>query len=242
MSNLSFDNYTAVAQKKTVSNTEVAGRYGFQDVAEKAILADLVRKLSLDGSDTLLEVGCGPGNLLIPLSYWVAHGTGIDNEIALARLNARGADAARVTTLAGNFLTMPLPTRVYSKILVYSVIQYLDTLETALAFIGRALSLLQPGGRMLLGDLPNSDKKKRWSSSSAGIEVGAAWKQQINAAGEHPLADLPIDAKLVTVNDQFVMNIMLNARQAGVESYLLSQSPALPFGNSREDILFVRHK
>ena len=34
MSNLSFDNYTAVAQKKIVSNTEVAGRYGFQDVAE----------------------------------------------------------------------------------------------------------------------------------------------------------------------------------------------------------------
>ena len=90
--------------------------------------------------------------------------------------------------------------------------------------------------------LLNLRQKKRWSSSSAGIEVGAAWKQQINAAGEHPLADLPIDAKLVTVNDQFVMNIMLNARQAGVESYLLSQSPALPFGNSREDILFVRHK
>jgi hypothetical protein len=42
--------------------TEQAGRYAFQAEAERLILADVVSKLQLDPADTLLVVGCGPGN------------------------------------------------------------------------------------------------------------------------------------------------------------------------------------
>lgn len=241
MSNQSFENYTKVGQKNAVSNIEVAGRYAFQASAEKAILSDLIQKLSLQSMDRLLDIGCGPGNLLVPLSYWVAQATGIDNETAIARLQARGADAMRVQTLPGNFLTMPRPVTQYNKIYIYSVIQLMDSLDTALAFIDRALSLLEPGGRMLLGDLPNSDKKKRWACSPAGIAASQAWRDQLASVGEHPLADLPVDKALVRVDDDFVWRVMAHARKSGLECYLLPQPSNLPFGNTREDILFVKH-
>jgi hypothetical protein len=56
--------------------TEQAGRYAFQAEAERLILADVMSKLQLDPADTLLVVGCGPGTLLIPLSFVVAQATG----------------------------------------------------------------------------------------------------------------------------------------------------------------------
>lgn len=241
MSDKSFENYTQVAKKEAASNLEVAGRYAFQALAEKRILADVTKKLGLTGGDKLLEIGCGPGNLLVPLSYWVGQASGIDNQIALDRLRSRGVDASRIHLIPGNFLEVDIEGLSFNKVLIYSVIQYMDSVETAINFITRAMSLLEPGGRLLLGDLPNTDKKTRWAQSEKGKVAAQQWHHQMTSVSDHPLADLPVDNSLVSVNDSFAFRIMAHGRDLGAETYLLSQSSDLPFGNTREDILFIKH-
>ncbi len=239
MSSTSFENYSKLAGSTDVGNTEVSGRYSFQSLAERRIVLDVIEKLRLSSDDSLLEIGCGPGNLLIPLSYIVNHATGIDNEAALARLAARCGASSQVTLMAGDFLSMPLPPQLFSKILIYSVIQYMENPAQATAFAVRALSLLAPGGRLLLGDLPNRDKKSRFQSTPEGMRSTAEWRSELSTVGPHPISGFPADGQLVEVDDVFTLRLLEVGRESGFESYLLPQPSNLPFGNSREDLIFV---
>lgn len=239
MSSKSFENYTRIAELTEAGYTEVAGRYAFQAVAERRIIPDVAAKLALDSQDTLLEIGCGPGNLLLPLSFMVAEASGIDNSAAIKRLQERSGLSKQIEGIVGDFLTMELSTKRYTKVLIYSVIQYMAGLEEAKTFVARALQLLSPGGYMLLGDLPNSDKKLRWIKSSAGQQSYAEWQALVSEAGVHPLSSQPDDDRLVTIDDEFVHSLMRLARNSGFESFVLPQPSVLPFGNTREDILFV---
>jgi cyclopropane fatty-acyl-phospholipid synthase-like methyltransferase len=239
MSNKSFENYLSLAKKEAAKNIEVAGRYAFQAEAERNSIRDISNKLSLCSGDSLLEIGCGPGNLLLPLSYMVKSCAGIDNSKSLERLRARGGDAKRIELYPGNFLEMDLPEIRFDKILIYSVIQLVDDMANAMNFVSRALTLLQSGGTLMLGDIPNSDKKKRWLNTKSGQDAAINWKQQVDAAGEHPMAHASPDTNLVTVDDHFVSQVMLFGRSLGYETYLIPQKSNLPFGNTREDIIFV---
>jgi cyclopropane fatty-acyl-phospholipid synthase-like methyltransferase len=238
MSNKSFDNYLHLAQMNNVSDVEVAGRYAFQAEAERNILLDVANKLSLCGGDRLLEIGCGPGNLLIPLSYLVERSAGIDNASSLERLHKRTGGSCNIDLYPGNFLEMNLPSQRFNKILIYGVVQLLDSMDAVICFISRALSLLDKNGVLLLGDLSNQDKKKRWLNSKTGKDATADWMGQTAKNGPHPMSALEADRSLVALDDNFVMQAILYGRSMGFESYLLPQPSALPFGNSREDILY----
>lgn len=239
MSSTSFDNYARLAQLQEADNTEVAGRYTFQSSAERRIIKDVTEKLALDSDDSLLEIGCGPGNLLLPLSYQVARCASIDNHAALERLTARCGTPMHIETYSGDFLSMELPGSLFSKVLIYSVLQYVDSQASAIHFLRRALSLLRPGGRLLLGDLPNQDKKRRFTQSQAGVLASQEWLALVSDAGAHPLSGLPEDDRLLVVNDDLLLTLLKCGRAEGYESYLLSQPAGLPFGHTREDLLFV---
>ncbi len=242
MSSISFKNYSHIASLSNMSNTEVAGRFAFQQEAERKILSDLLVKLDLEVSDSLLEIGCGPGNLLVPLSGFCDKAAGIDNEAAITRLKNRFAKDAELTCIPGNFLEMNLPTSHFDKILIYGVLQYLSNRDEVLDFIGRALSILKPGGRMLLGDLPNISKKSRFVNSESGREIAKNWAEQIkDAGGKHPLEKMESDSQLITFDDALVLDLIAFIRGKGFESFLLPQPLGLPFGGSREDILVVAH-
>lgn len=239
MSKVSFENYQRVAQLPNVSNTEVAGRHAFQKEAERKILSDLLVKLDLKATDALLEIGCGPGNLLVPLSGFCAKAAGIDNEAAITRLKNRFATDTDITCMSGNFLEMNLPAAHFDKILIYSVLMCLSSRDEVLNFIERALSLLQPGGRMLLGDLPNVSKKSRFVNSTSGQVIAKNWAELIKDV-RAPM-EIAKDNNLVTFNDSLILDLMAFIRDKGFESFLLPQPLDLPFGGSREDILVVAH-
>ena len=239
MSSTSFDNYSRIALLEGASDIEVAGRYGFQSSAERRIVRDVFEKLALISDDSLLEIGCGPGNILLPLSYQVKRCAGIDNHAALQRLGRRCGTASHIETYPGDFLAMELPEVSFSKILVYSVLQYLDSCEQAVEFVQRALSLLHAGGRLMIGDLPNKDKKRRFTNSQTGTRTSQEWAALVSSSGDHLMSNLPTDERLLEVNDAFVLELLLQGRAAGHESYLLPQPDDLPFGHTREDILFI---
>ena len=239
MSSTSFDNYARLARQQEAGNTEVAGRYSFQSSAERRIIRDVTDKLALDSDDSLLEVGCGPGNILLPLSYQVARSAGIDNHAALERLAARCGTPMHIELHPGDFLSMELPELLFSKVLIYSVLQYVDSRASAIQFLRRALSLLRPGGRLLIGDLPNQDKKRRFTESTAGVLASKEWRALVSDAGSHPLSGLPEDDRLLVVDDDLLLALLKCGRTEGYESYLLPQPTDLPFGHTREDLIFV---
>src|SRR5262249_59948941 len=65
-------------------------------------------------------------------------------------------------------------------IICYSVLHYVFEEGNVFDFLDRSLQLLAPGGAMLLGDIPNASKRKRFFASARG----AAFPKRLTSRGE----------------------------------------------------------
>jgi ubiquinone/menaquinone biosynthesis C-methylase UbiE len=236
MSRKSFENYGKIAESLK-NHTIIAGRYPFQDDAERKIIPDIMTKLDLSTHDTMLEIGCGTGNLLIPLSFSVKEIVGIDHVSCLNSLKKR-TEAKNISLISGNFLDLSI-NKQFDKILCYSVLHYLREGEV-LQFIGKALLLLTSGGMALFGDIPNQSRKDRFLQSKLGKKLDAEWKALVSSQPDKEEVLLESDNELVTFNDDLTMKILQQFRHQGYDTYILPQPPHLPFGYTREDILVIR--
>ncbi|MEL6316178.1 MAG: methyltransferase domain-containing protein [Pseudomonadota bacterium] len=234
MSRVTFENYATLSRAELPA-TQIAGRYHVQAEAERRIVPDVVDKLAIAPDDALLEIGCGVGALIAPLSYLVRSAAGVDHPDVLAALRRRIGEG-RVETLPGNFLDLEI-SGAYSKILVYSVLHCLSDGDEAMRFIQKAAGLLRPGGRLLLGDLPNSDRKARFQASPRGRAFEAEWAAARAADPDAPGPELQPDPDCFTPDDAFLLRILAWARGAGAHAYILPQPPDLPFGHTREDVV-----
>lgn len=165
----------------------------------------------------------------------------MDNCGAMERLKARFT-ATNVEYVVGSFPDMR-PIRMYSKILIYSVLHCLSSLDQVEEFVFAALEFLEPGGRMLLGDLPNSDLKARFLNSDSGRIFDAEWqasrKPLVRAASEFQSRAAEIGC-LGTFDDNFLVSLLCKIRSKGYSTYLVPQKPLMPFGNTREDIIIAK--
>jgi 2-polyprenyl-3-methyl-5-hydroxy-6-metoxy-1,4-benzoquinol methylase len=245
VSRISFENYGRRA-RKLADATLATARYTIQKAAQKRIVADVAAKLDLQPEDRLLEIGCGIGMLLVPLSFLVEQATGIDHRSCVQRLQ-RSFCGENLRLVAGNFLDAKVRVQErgalgFDKILCYSVLHYLSDEDEVFAVLDRALGLLEPGGRVLLGDLPNESLKERFLSSPAGRAFTKSWKkaQAKERAENGPELGLPEDPRLVHFDDALVLKICADCRRRGFDAYILPQQGDLPFGHTREDLLIVR--
>jgi len=237
MSRLTFENYGARA--RSLDNyTEIAGRYRIQKDAERSIVSDVISKLAIQVDDTLIDIGCGVGNLLIPLSFVCEQVTGIDHDGCIARLSSRLIDFKNVDLLVGNFLDVSVD-RKFDKILCYGVLHCLVDAEEVIFFINKALDMLKPGGRALFGEIPNVSTKQRFLDSNSGKEFTEKWNRLIhnNTTEENDDLNLAKDESLVQFNDELMLRVLRETRANGYHSYVLSEPSHLPFGHTREDIL-----
>jgi len=237
MSRISFENYGKLAQSLK-DDTEVSGRYKIQHEAEKKILADVIKKLELQSEDSVLEIGCGVGNLLIPFSFFVREITGIDHSSCIKRLKDRFPKAKNVSFISGNFLDINIDKK-YNKILCYSVIHCLEHSDEVFKFIYKALQLLVPGGMALFGDIPNKSTKKRFVNSEQGRQFVSEWEELLKRqtdSNNKTITQIP-DKKSVQFDDDLILKILKLFRDKGYHTYVFPQTPELPFGNTREDIL-----
>lgn len=229
-----FGELAARASDETI----IAGRYPFQ--SEEAVLRDVDRKLSLSASDSCLDVGCGPGNLLIPISFLVDDCMGVDHPEVLKRLRQR-APEEDIVTKPGDFRSIDF-NRNFDKIIAYSVLHYLEDENEVLAFVDKAMSLLRPGGRLLLGDIPNETKLNRFTSTPFGSEFTDEWEERVaEMNGETTFSDLfDGDVPRVTLDDKMIFRILDHGRGGEFETYLMPQPEGLPFHYTRDDILVHR--
>lgn len=240
MGRATFENYGTRASLG-LSPTETAGRHEMQIYAERRILADILGKLKPEPSNSLLEIGCGPGSLLIPLSFAVDRAVGIDHPDVIGKLNNRHS-SPNIETIGGNFLDLEISEK-FDRILIYSVLHCLKDSGEVFAFVSKAAALLGDHGRILIGDLPNLSLKQRAQSTPAGIEAEARWRLEsatdANRFKDQIAPELKPDTELVQFDDQMLCELMVSLRSNSLEAYLLPQPELLPFGRTREDLLAV---
>jgi hypothetical protein len=120
-------------------------------------------------------------------------------------------------------------------VLAYSVLHYVFAEGNGWDFLDRSLDLLAPGGAMLLGDIPNVSKRKRFFMSDAGIV------HHMRFTGQDAPPPLEFNApEPGRIDDAVVLGLLARARAAGFDAYLLAQPDELPMANRREDILIRR--
>lgn len=244
MSKKTFQQYGVLADTE-LSLSVKSGRYRVHAENEPHLIRDILGKLDLQPTDRLLEIGCGAGNVLIPLSFMVAQATGIDHPKVVERLNKRFTDK-RLRLIGTDFLDYrPGADEDYEKILINSVLAALSDEAEAFRFIDKAAELLVPGGRLLLGDIANVDKKKRFVETEFGRAFNREWQARVASADgaveeNEAAAILKVDDEMLVPTDDFVLGLIGRFRRPGWEAYCLPQPTNLPFGHTREDVLIIR--
>jgi SAM-dependent methyltransferase len=224
--------------------TARAGRYSFQADAMRRIIPDILPKLKLEPHHRLLDIGCGTGALLIPLSYLVAEVIGLDHPNVVAELSKRLPND-RISLIGGGFPGTVID-GMFDRIVAYSVMQCLPTFEDAKAFALAACGLLQPGGRLLIADFPNKDRQERLRKTEAGKAFEREWAELRAAQGEvtpeqrAAIEELGKARQLGGMTNEQICDLLLTIRAAGYEAFLAEQDPELPFGRTREDLVITR--
>ena len=88
---------------------------------------------------------------------------------------------------------------------------------------------------MLIGDIPNISKRKRFFSSASGIR----YHQDFMKTDSKPEVNYcAIEGD--KIDDAVILGVIMRARSQGCDAYWLPQSSSLPMANRREDILITK--
>jgi cyclopropane fatty-acyl-phospholipid synthase-like methyltransferase len=239
---IGFEDFRRFAQDQSMSKYE---RIGFPDSYrqgyEASIFADICGKLSNLQAQGRHVVDIGPGcsdlpRMLVELCASNNHAlTLIDSQEMLDLLG----DADFIAKVPAMYPQCPdwIASQVgkVDVILCYSVLQYVFVDVSFFQFLDVSLSLLAPGGQMLIGDIPNVSKRKRFFAS----ETGKQFHMRHMKTDQAPVVEFN-KIEHGQIDDAVVMALVERARAQGFDAYVLPQGNALPMANRREDVLIVR--
>jgi SAM-dependent methyltransferase len=239
---LTYDAFREMASDPSLSPHERSGfPDSYREGAEAAILADVEAKLpALAGTGaTVVDLGCGAGPLAVALRRRCADRRHELTLVDSPEVLAQHAEEPGVWKVPGRFPETPeLLERLAEgcdAVLAYSVLQYAFVDASAFAFVDAALTLLRPGGRLLVGDLPNASMRRRFLASAAG----RAYHREYTGRDEDPPVEWPA-LPAGEIDDAVALALIARARDAGYHAWALPQAPGLPMANRREDLLFER--
>jgi len=238
---LTFDAFRALAAAEGLSRYE---RIGFPDSYraghEENIYRDVCSKLTSLGTRGARVLDIGPGcsdlpHLLIETCRARGHELFLcDSPEMLALV----PEEPFVRKCPGRF---PQDTNLaehagwFDAILVYSVLHYVFVEASVFDFLDACLGLLAPGGQLLIGDVPNITKRKRFFTSEAGVRC----HQAFTGTDERPGVTFNV-VERSKIDDAVILALVARARAAGFDAYVVPQAPDLPMANRREDILVTR--
>lgn len=240
---LDFEDFKDLAKDKTLTRHEKIHapnyvREGYNEV----IIKDITSKLpEINGdNNVIIDIGCGCDDMSVELTKKI-----INNKNVLYLLDS----AEMLALMPNNDLIHKIPGKfpeesenfieqhknIADAMLMYSMLQYVCVHDSIFNFIDKALELLKPGGKMLLGDLPNRSKRRRFFASNKGIKT----HQEYTKTNEIPKVD-PWEIEYAKLDDSMIFAILQRYRAGGHETYILPQGDDLPFATRREDILIVK--
>jgi SAM-dependent methyltransferase len=155
------------------------GRRDQDDEEFFATGADLVRELEnelkrLPRCVRALEIGCGPGRLMRPMSrhFGEIHGVDVSDEmIARAREKLRGVPHAFAHHASGSDLSM-FPDEYFDFVYSYAVFQHIPSAEVVFSYLRETVRVLKPGGvaHLQINGLPKTSKAyTTWE----GVRIGS---------------------------------------------------------------------
>jgi SAM-dependent methyltransferase len=121
------------------------------------VAAAIRRELSLDGSATVLEYGCGTGLLGFALQRDVGRLTLADSSremLAVLREKIAATGAVNMTPIQLDLLTDPLPAERFDLVCTLLTLHHIRDTDAILA---RFHDVLAPGGAVAIGDLDAED-------------------------------------------------------------------------------------
>lgn len=239
--NLTFEDFGQLAKDDSLKPHEKIGFPSvFREGHDEEIFSEIKSKTDWKSAEKILDIGCGCGDLTrIVLQAAKEDNKALTLVDSIEVLNQL-KDQARVQKISGRF---PDNFEVVKKsgavdiIICYSVFHYVFNEVNIFQFIEKCLELLNPGGRLLLGDIPNLTKRNRFLLSPAG----ELFHQKLMNTSSKPEVH-PHTMETGKIDDGIIFGLLSRYRNMGVETYLLPQSAALPLANSREDLLFVKSK
>lgn len=239
----SYEKFRRLAAEPALSPNERVGFFDhLREGQEEGILADILGKMPPlhQPRAAVADIGCGSSALVERLIEHCGHQQQtlllVDSPEMLSHL----PNPEHVHKLPGCF---PAESRDLlaqwagrlDAVIAYSVLQVVFTEANPITFVDQALTLLAPGGHLLIGDLPNVSKQRRFFSSDAGKR----FHHEANHTEEDPVVE-HLQLAHDTFDDSSLLGLLGRCREAGFDAYILPQTADLPMANRREDLLVVR--
>jgi hypothetical protein len=236
---LTFDDFRRMAGDDALTQYE---RIGFPDSyragKEEAIFEDITSKLpALAGEGrVVLDVGPGCSGLPLMLVELCRRRRHTLLLVDSAEMLGRLPDGPLVRKFPAYYprcegLFAEFAGRV-DVLLCYSVLHYVFAESNLWDFLDASLQLLAGGGQMLLGDVPNVSKRRRFFSSPAGVRFH---REFTKTETDPEVAFNRVERG--QIDDAVVLSLLTRARAAGADAYVVPQREDLPMANRREDIL-----
>jgi SAM-dependent methyltransferase len=239
---LTYEGFRKLAQDSALSPYE---KIGFPDSyragKEEAIYGDLLAKMPALARKASRVVDIGAGCSDLPRML-VRNAETLGQRLAFidsAEMLALNAHSPALEKIAGKFPDcadfIGDNAGRADAVIVYSVFHYVFAEGDTWRFLDAALSLLAPGGALLIGDIPNLSKRRRFFASAAGKK----FHREYTGRDEDPVVEhnrLDPDE----IDDSVVFALLARARLQGFDGYVMPQPPELPMANRREDVLIIR--
>ena len=242
--NLRYKDYKIMAQDDSLSKYQMIGfPDSYREGKEEYIFADIIDKLGIDVEGkglTFLDLGPGCTDLpymLIDFCNEHQHRLLVaDCEEMLMKL----PDKENLLKFPGYFpedssLMINKFQNSIDYIICYSVLHSVFYQTCIYKFIDSAVSMLKPGGKLLIGDIPNLSKRRRFFSTESGIK----FHQEFSMSNTLPVVN-HYEHEPSKIDDSIIFAILQRYRSFGFETYLLPQNRNLPMYNRREDMVICK--
>lgn len=117
-------------------------------------------------------------------------------------------------------------------VICYSVFHYIFVDSNVWYFLDCLLSLLNDGAQVLIGDIPNISKRKRFFASNNGIKS----HQEFMKTTEKPNVEFNCIEE-GKIDDSLLISMVLKCQTSGFDAYIMPQPKELPFANRRDDLI-----
>lgn len=241
---LNYQDFRLMANDQSLSKYEKIGfPDNYRQGKEESIFRDIIQKLGLNDVQnkvTILDIGPGCTDLPLMMMEFCRR-----NDFPLLLVDSE--EMLNILPKDENVLTFPgcFPSDFSSLIndykqkvdyiICYSVLHCVFYESCIYKFIDSAVTLLKPGGKLLLGDIPNISKRTRFFSTPTGVKFHQKF------TNSNSLPDINhFELKPAMLDDSVIFSILQRYRNLGFETFVMAQPVDLPMSNRREDILICR--
>ncbi len=142
------------------SDFRATGRGGMDEIGFLHTVREVILTLGLQRDDVVIDIGCGTGLISLAMSPLVAAIKGIDLSPKLVERACNNLQCVdNVAFYEGSITETGETDSSYTKVLAYSVLQYLDGEDAVRQACTEVARVLVPGGRGLLAANPDPARR-----------------------------------------------------------------------------------